>query len=529
MRVRSTFLAAAVLTGALCSNGAGCSGGGGDDDPVYFGDLHAHSAFSAPDIVGNADPAEFYRIARDEIGLDFVALSDHDVFLTPEEWDEIRATAPLFDAPGTFVAFSAIEWTHQWHMNTIFRLDGETVCDCGQAPDYYAHHRELIEARDAASHVNHPTDIFLPDWSLIDDSLTKNLEVFNASSSDQEHGYGGAIWSLRAGFRFGFVGVSDDHMTDAMPPRIGNGLTGCHARELSREALLDALHERRCYAVTRERILVDTEIAGVAMGGAASASIGDTVTAGVDVTATAQPVEIELVHNGETVASTVCEGPSCRLRTDIRIGDPNNFVYARIKQPDTRPEQAGGEQHAWSSPVWIDATCPATDGDCLAERLAITDEETTDCLAMPLLPAGADPESYPPANAAEPYAIRCRDGDTRCDADDEAGVCTVRIGLCFAVADARLPSCEARRADAFTVVEPATGAPRRSDDWQNRSTLHAIFQAAHTSADKNRCSGISGLRIPAGSEKSFEIATSAAGAVDHDRWTIACAAALAAE
>lgn len=524
MRVAARLLSVNALLMALLLCGAGCdSGGDSDADPVFFGDLHAHSAFSAPDIVGNADPTEFYRIARDEIGLDFVALSDHDVFMTPEEWDEIRATAPLFDAPGTFVAFSAIEWTRAWHMNTIFRLDSETVCDCGQAPGYYDHHRDLIEARDAASHVNHPTDIFLPNWSQVDDSLTKNVEVFNASSSDQEHGYGGAIWSLRAGFRFGFVGVSDDHITDAPTPRIGNGLTGCHARELSREAILDALHERRCYAVTRDRILVDTRVAGVAMGGSATASIGDTVAARVDVTATATPVEIELVHNGATVVTTTCESTSCRLETDIRVDDPNNYVYARVHQPDTRPDHAGDEQHAWSSPVWIDAACAADDADCLADRL-LTDDETDDCLAMPLLPAGPDAEIYPPASSA-PYVIQCRDGDPRCDADQETGVCTVRLGLCFGVGHPNLPACEPRRADAFSVVEPAADVRRLSDDWQNRSTLQAIFQAAHTSTDKNRCSGLSDLRVEAGSQRSFEITTGAGEAIDRDRWTIACAPA----
>ncbi len=502
------MLVALMVISQLLACDSGSSSG---SDGVFFGDLHAHSTFSAPDNVGEATPEDFYRGARDDIGLDFVALSDHDSFLTQGEWDVIRATAPMFNEPGTFVAFSAIEWTHLWHMNTIFRHDDEEICDCIEAAQYYDHHRGLIEARDAAGHLNHPTDIFLPTWSEIDDTLTKNVEVFNASASDQEHGYGGAIWSLRAGFRFGFVGVSDDHMTDAMPPRIGNGITGCHARALTREAILDALHERRCYATTRERIVVDTRIAGVAMGGVATSEIGAVVPARVTVTATAAPVVIELVVNGATVATETCDGLECELRDEVRIDDPNNFVYARINQPDG--------QRAWSSPVWIDAVCPGGGAECLQQRLASGGGETgSDCLVEVLFPAGVGGESY----RTDPARIQCRDGDSACDSDDIEGECTVRLGLCFSVQDTRLPSCAEARVDSFEVIQPGPDARRLSLDWQNRSVLAAMFQAAHTSADKNSCSGVSGLRVPVGETRTVELVARAGARVDEDSILVEC-------
>jgi hypothetical protein len=504
-----------IRTAVVIALVSGCNGGSGSDPgQVFFGDLHAHSTLSAPDRVGNATPEDFYRVARDDIKLDFAALSDHDSFLTPEEWDEIRATAPLFDDPGTFVAFPAIEWTHRWHMNTVFRHDDEEMCDCIEAPAYYDHHRDLVEARDAASHLNHPTDIFLPVWSQIDDTLTKNVEIFNASSSDQEHGYSGAIWSLRAGFRFGFVGVSDDHMTDAMPPRIGNGITGCHAAELTREAILDALHDRRCFATTRERIIVDTEVAGVAMGGMTTAEIGAIVPARVTVTATAVPVDIELVHNGLIVDSVRCDRPDCRLTAQIRIDDPNNFVYARILQP--------GDQRAWSTPVWIDAHCPGGERKCLLPRLAGGGGDGgDDCLAEFLFPADASADTYGQA----PALVRCRDNDPACDAGDTAGECEIRIGLCFGVDDRRLPACAPARAESFAVLEPSSEAPRLSTDWENRSTLEAIYQAAHTSADKNACSGIAGLRVPAGQSRTFTVESRSAERTDRDELVAECLAA----
>src|SRR5258708_1836407 len=54
---------------------------------AYFGDLHAHSALS--DDATNP-PEQFFRVARDVAGLDFVVLSDHDAFLTDNEFEILK-------------------------------------------------------------------------------------------------------------------------------------------------------------------------------------------------------------------------------------------------------------------------------------------------------------------------------------------------------------------------------------------------------------------------------------------------------
>src|SRR5690606_37864744 len=86
----------------------------------HFGDLHAHSGLSDD---ASGAPDAFFTTARDIAGLDFVALSDHDAFIDQDEWAILRETAASFDRPGAFVAFSAIEWTHHWHMNIVFEAD----------------------------------------------------------------------------------------------------------------------------------------------------------------------------------------------------------------------------------------------------------------------------------------------------------------------------------------------------------------------------------------------------------------------
>ncbi len=479
---------------------------------VFYGDLHVHSMLSMPDITGNASPADVFTTARDQIGLDFMALSDHDSFLTQEEWDEIRPTAASFDDPGSFVAFSAIEWTHRWHMNIVYRSDDVQFCDCIEGFQFNDAYRGLIQAGAAAAHVNHPKDVFLPDWSMVDDTVTTNVEVWNAASSDLEIGFSGTLWALRAGFRFGLVGVSDDHRTDRADPLIGKGITGCHAAELTRDALLGALRQRRCFATTGERIVADMEIEGAPMGAARTSRLGLAETADIRVTATAAPVTIELVKNGVVIDQTTCESVDCEAEIEFVLRDPSTFVYARIEQSD------GGR--AWTSPIWIDAPCPADQPTCLESRLApgAGGFAANDCLAEFLAPEDAAAAGWDLAAGT----VTCSDGDPSCDAGETSGECLIELGLCFRVEDSRRPGCTPQRASAFEVVQPADDTPRRSADWENRRTLQAIFQAAHTSDDKNPCSPLSRLRVPAGETKIFEIVTAAGQTQDLDTLTVEC-------
>jgi hypothetical protein len=92
---------------------------------IFFGDLHGHSGLSN-DATGSAD--NFFTVARDVARLDFVVLSDHDIFLIPAEVEVLTTMAASFNQEGTFVAFSGVEWTHAWHMNAYFRDDDEPYC-----------------------------------------------------------------------------------------------------------------------------------------------------------------------------------------------------------------------------------------------------------------------------------------------------------------------------------------------------------------------------------------------------------------
>lgn len=481
-----------------------------------FGDLHAHSGLS-DDATGAPD--DFFAVARDVARLDFVALSDHDAFLDSNEWEILKSTAASFDRPGEFVAFSAVEWTHHWHMNIVFERDDEAMCnavDCGFPSDFYEFYAPRVRAEAAAAHVNHPADLYKIDWLQIDDTITTSVEVWNTGGAgDNEPGFGNALWALRSGFRLGLVGVSDDHHTDERPMLLGTGLTGCDVAALTRADLLSALRERRCYATSGERIELDLRVDGAPMGAELARPLGASVPVAVDVRATATPVTIELLQDGDVVAKRRCETSLCSLADRVRLRQPTSFVYARVLQPE-------GER-AWSSPVWLRGECADGGTACLASRLSPGGgPEADDCLAEWTLP-------WPPL--LEPYhrgagRVSCVDGDPRCDFGSAPGECTVRAGLCLAIDDRRTRGCRPEAPQSFEVIEPAetSSIDRDAASYQNRQALLASFHAMQTSEDRPACSPLSELRVPVG-EQRFATRAEVEGRVDEDELFVECRSA----
>jgi hypothetical protein len=454
---------------------------------AYFGDLHAHSALS--DDATNP-PDAFFRVARDVAGLDFVVLSDHDAFLTENEAEILKTTADSFDVPGEFVAFPGIEWTHRWHMNAYFTSSDAPYClrDCPEAEDFNEFYGDTILAGDGAAHVNHPADLYKVDWAQIDDRITNAVEIWNtASAGDNESGFGNALWALRAGFRLGLVGVSDDHHSDAALPLLGTGLTGCDVETLTRESLIEALRARRCWATSIERIELALDVDGTPMGGALDAPLDRHVQVTVSALAPDDPYEIELLRNGEVVDRARCRTINCRLVASVAVREPNTFLYARVVRPNGA--------RAWSSPVWVRGVC-AGGRDCLSARVAPGGggDASDDCLASWLV-AGSAPYAGSVRAAGR---ASCTDGDRACDAGSTSGECTFRVGVCFAVASGRDGACAPAFPESFDVVTPVASTDRATPDFQNRALLLATYRAASERTGDDRCSALSEVRVPVG-------------------------------
>jgi hypothetical protein len=145
---------------------------------------------------------------------------------------------------------------------------------------------------------------------------------------------------LTEGHHLGFVGGSDSH--DGQPG--SKAMTGVLATELTREGILTALYERRCYATSANRTVIEFSANGTPMGQRMEA--GGQVTLEGLVAGDGTIDQVEIVGNGQVVHT-------CPERHQQVIefewtppGTPAGYYYVRAILDD--------EGAAWSSPVRLE-------------------------------------------------------------------------------------------------------------------------------------------------------------------------------
>ncbi|HVV00182.1 MAG TPA: DUF3604 domain-containing protein, partial [Verrucomicrobiae bacterium] len=210
------------------------------------------------------------------------------------------------------------------------------------------------------------------DWSFHDPELEPVMEVYscwgqseNPSMERWDKGMtpGAGAWeALRRGYRLGMIASSDNHV--GMPGRsyahdrqahtpFPGGLAAVWAVELSREAIFDAIRQRRCYGTTGARIILKFSVNGHPMGSEIMArDVRKPREIRIDARGTDGIVSVEILREGQVIFAF--KPSSAEIRSDVSMEwrDKTPFVsgacyYARLRQ-------ANGEM-AWSSPVWINA------------------------------------------------------------------------------------------------------------------------------------------------------------------------------
>jgi hypothetical protein len=346
-----------------------------EDVTLYFGDLHTHTSLSPCANLQAFNPSleESYEHARDIAHTDFLAITDHAERLTPAEWGRSMALARMFNEPGEFVAWPAVEWANglHGHRNVYYRgydvplITGETHPTPRRL---WAALRELQTPACTVPH--HAAKELIADLTVTDDKLEPAYEIFSVWGNEEYYGAplqdtdrcftrNFAVDTLLRGFRMGFVGGGDGHPA----PPAESGITGIYARELTLEALFEALMQRRTIATTGAQIRVDFHVNGFPMGSVLRFNQNDLdelfpLEIGVAVQGTANLEKVEIVENGVTVHTKTKPRrldqmgfvwSSGAAPANARFRVPNNvsrFIYVRVTQRDGHM--------AWTSPVWLD-------------------------------------------------------------------------------------------------------------------------------------------------------------------------------
>ena len=292
---------------------------------LYLGDLHNHNA------VGYAKGTleRSIDVAREH--LDFFAFTGHaswhDMPKMPgdrhmkwvngfkvhsDHWPKTRQLIGAANSPD-FVALLGYEWHSSIFGDycMIFPDDQPELF----LPDHVNKLLRFAEAKQALAiphHVGYKRGWRGANFDFFRSVTSPVVEVFSehgCTESDRaplpmiRHSNGGRSTSntivpqLHAGLRFGFVASSDNHR--GYPGAYGEGIVGIWARELTREALFEAIRARRTYAATGDRIALEATINGRPMG----AELEPTTDRQVDVRVEGQDsiAMIELVRNGRVI------------------------------------------------------------------------------------------------------------------------------------------------------------------------------------------------------------------------------------
>ncbi len=152
---------------------------------------------------------------------------------------------------------------------------------------------------------------------------------------------------MRRGRRFGFVACSDSHGL-LFHHGIGRkrdpfrcGLTAVQAEDCTREAILRAIRERRCYATSGVPIFLDLRAGDAPMG--SELTIDAPVLVRAEASCATEIRTLALIGPEGPLVEAAGDGRT-ELSVEARVGP--GWVYARV-------EQADGEM-AWSSPIFLD-------------------------------------------------------------------------------------------------------------------------------------------------------------------------------
>ncbi len=352
---------------------------------ILFGDPHSHSILSD---AKTGLPDQLLVLSRDHLGLDFAVVSDHAEMgkLQASEFAEIQQTAETFSEPGRFISLSGWEWTAGpafGHRVILFRGKAARALSSA-APEgdtiekLYAH----VRGHDAVMSPHHTGHATWGRWNpgaTYDEVLEPNFEIaswhgrnefyaniFEGRRQVPGHQYQDA---LRLGRHVGAMAASDTHH---LTPGEG-GVTAVLAERLDRESIFDAIRNRRNYATTGARIVLEFTANGSAMGSRITSS--GPIEMKVRVEGTAAIDRVEIVRN------LIDSYAAIRIEQNPAGPDGVYMIYdpadpqggARLPSADTsrltfiardanltagetsyyvRVTQIDGQQ-AWSSPIWV--------------------------------------------------------------------------------------------------------------------------------------------------------------------------------
>lgn len=269
-----------------------------EDLQIFYGDIHNHCGLS----YGHGSFEEAIHNAR--LQLDFVSVTLHagwpdmpvqdenlDYLVNyhkqgfakaSENWKTYLEKVEKENQPGKFLVFPS----HEWHSNyygdhCIYYLNGENqlLLEASDLPSLRTKLRKLeTDAFIIPHHIGYKQGYRGINWQAFSEEYSPVVEIFSfhgaSESSDGPYPYlhsmgprheqSCAQYGWEQCNIFGVVGSTDHH--NAFPGSYGYGRMGVWSRALTREAIWEAIKNRRTYALTGDRIKLEFSLNNNIMG-----------------------------------------------------------------------------------------------------------------------------------------------------------------------------------------------------------------------------------------------------------------------
>lgn len=326
---------------------------------LYFGDLHAHTAYS--DAYDESTPWDAYKTAVDS-GADFMALTDHvalwhgyEAWIMDEaEWEDTLAAADYYTSK-KFVAMAGYE---AWLLGQCGEVNVYNVRELppkeqegykfDRLPNFY----DWVSGTPGAiGQFNHPlyvSDDFM-DYAYYTETRDAGMNIIEVYNDEY---YGNSyIKALDAGWHVMPSANSDTHYADWI---WGHEMrTVLLAESLTPQNLYDAMSACRGYATLDRNLRVYYTLDKAVMGSTLSVADG-TYTASIQISdpdgLKDEIVLVEIVSDGgQVVASVPTGGSSVDLNLEFTS---ENGRYFFVRVTTASPLEGSPGVTAWTAPVW---------------------------------------------------------------------------------------------------------------------------------------------------------------------------------
>lgn len=332
-----------------------------------------------------------------------------------EWWTDIEAASRRYNEPGEFITFPAFEWhgnrTRWGDHNVYYREEGYEIDRAWELPDLL----ENMTDRNALV-LPHHTAYELgnrgKDWDEYDPELSPVSEIYSSHGSNESidspvpmegnHDMGPRTntgtyqAALNRGHRIGVIASNDG---PGLPGTWNSGIAGVWAPELTREAIWEAVRERRTYGVTGDRMRLWWSLDGHPLGSSVSSVSDRRATVQVDCP---RPLDaIEVVHNGDVAASythqdTEFDAEAGRYRILVEVGWGPSREYGdfdSVERDWSGAIRARSGEITWAQPRFrgFGQSYEVADGEC---RFDVTTSRAEQDAILPELDADRTTQGF---------------------------------------------------------------------------------------------------------------------------------------